>query len=115
MKFNNKQMLSSVFYLLSKSSLSLDFYKPSMIYTLRQLLLSRVAYLCCLAFFVLCSPSIHAQGWAFKVDGFGFGKGSNVIVDGSGNVYAVGVFTLSIDCDPGSGRASLSSNSYNFV
>jgi hypothetical protein len=47
--------------------------------------------------------------WANSIGGSGQDKGSDIVVDGSGNCYALGKFTVIVDFDPGAGTANLTS------
>ena len=57
--------------------------------------------------------SVNAAGpvldWAKGVGGTGGDWGSNITRDSSGNTYTTGIFTGTVDFDPGAGTANLTS------
>jgi hypothetical protein len=48
--------------------------------------------------------------WAFNIGGSSFDRGYGIAVDGSGNVYGTGMFTNTVDFDPGAGTNDLTNN-----
>lgn len=50
--------------------------------------------------------------WAHRIGGLDFDRGNDVAVDGSGNVYATGGFTGTVDFDPGPGIFNLPSTEF---
>ena len=50
--------------------------------------------------------------WVKQIGGVGWDKGTSITVDTSGNVYTTGLFSDTVDFDPGAGVYNLSSNGY---
>lgn len=72
-------------------------------------------HLCATAFLTVIGGSFCAAqapyfDWAYKMGGIGADYISETRIDGSGNIYSVGMFSGSVDFDHSSGDATLSSN-----
>ncbi|MFT4668244.1 MAG: hypothetical protein ACI9XB_005227 [Gammaproteobacteria bacterium] len=53
--------------------------------------------------------------WARNMGGAGAASGEEIVVDDSGNVYAIGTFSLTADLDPGSDVYNLTDNGFGDV
>lgn len=53
--------------------------------------------------------------WAKSIGGSGYDRGTNILVDGSGNILVTGFFYVTVDFDPDTGNASLASVGYSDI
>ncbi len=65
--------------------------------------------------YVLKLSSTGDFAWARHIGGAGQEDGKGLAADGSGNVYAIGDFTSTVDFDPGAGTTNLTSAGSNDV
>lgn len=65
----------------------------------------------CVTIDVVCMPEVEncCFEWAGQFSTSGYSRGNDIAVDAAGNVFTIGVFTGTVDFDPGAGIFSLSS------
>jgi hypothetical protein len=66
-----------------------------------------------IAYFILASFYLYAQGWAKRMGGNGDDRSFAMAVDAAGNVYTTGNFEATADFDPGPGTYNLTPASFS--